>query len=51
MGVRLLCTEVVGPSGVLTPSARMSVGGVEGHAKQEDSVSEGKGGDGSGAHA
>lgn len=53
LGVRLGCTEVVrakGPSGVLTPSARVSVGGRKEHARQVDSVSEGKGRDGSGAH-
>lgn len=48
-----MSTEVVrtkGPSQVLTPLARVGVGGGEGHARQVDSVSEGRGGGGSGAH-
>lgn len=53
MGVRLVCTEMVrtkGPSGGLSSSARVSIGGRKEHARQVDSVSESKGGNGSGAH-
>lgn len=48
-----MCTEVVrtkGPSWVLTPPPRVGAGGGEGHARQVDSVSEGRGGGGSRAH-